>query len=102
MKARTGVQGRKRIMASRRLERRQDEFHQHETGVFEYKARIGSGVRIHRRAARPAEPRDDRMTAFPEWLEQIGLAHCRDTLQANGIDFDSASYLTGKTSGGSG
>ena len=34
------------------------------------------------------------MTAFPEWLEQIGLAHCRETLQANGIDFDSASYLT--------
>ena len=34
------------------------------------------------------------MTAFPEWLEQIGLSHCRDILQSNGIDFDSASYLT--------
>ena len=34
------------------------------------------------------------MRAFREWLEQIGLAHCHDTLQANGIDFDSASYLT--------
>jgi len=34
------------------------------------------------------------MRAFRDWLEQIGLAHCLDTLQANGIDFDSASYLT--------
>ena len=34
------------------------------------------------------------MTAFPEWLGQVGLAHCRPILQAHGIDFDSAAHLS--------
>ena len=34
------------------------------------------------------------MTAFPEWLGQMGLAHCRPILLAHGIDFDSAAHLS--------
>ena len=34
------------------------------------------------------------MTAFPEWLGQMGLAHCRPILQAHGVDFDSAARLS--------
>ena len=34
------------------------------------------------------------MTAFVEWLEQVGLAHCTQTLVDNGIDFDVAEGLT--------
>jgi hypothetical protein len=36
--------------------------------------------------------RDDRMTSFPEWLGQVGLAHCRQVLEA--IDFAAAKRLT--------
>ena len=34
------------------------------------------------------QDRSHAMTAFPEWLRQVGLAHCRPILQAHGIDFD--------------
>ena len=34
------------------------------------------------------------MTAFPEWLGQVGLAHCAQVLLENGIDFDVAQGLT--------
>ncbi len=34
------------------------------------------------------------MTAFPEWLGQVGLAHCAQALIENGIDFDVAQGLT--------
>jgi len=34
------------------------------------------------------------MAAFPEWLGQIGLAHCRAILHAHGIDFDNAARLS--------
>jgi class 3 adenylate cyclase/tetratricopeptide (TPR) repeat protein len=34
------------------------------------------------------------VTAFVEWLEQVGLAHCAQTLVDNGIDFDVAQGLT--------
>ena len=34
------------------------------------------------------------MTAFPEWLRQVGLAHCGPILQAHGIDFDRAANLS--------
>ena len=34
------------------------------------------------------------MTTFPEWLGQIGLAHCAQVLLENGIDFDVAQGLT--------
>jgi class 3 adenylate cyclase/tetratricopeptide (TPR) repeat protein len=34
------------------------------------------------------------VTPFVEWLEQVGLAHCAQTLIDNGIDFDVAQGLT--------
>ena len=34
------------------------------------------------------------MTAFVEWLEQVGLGHCARTLVDSGIDFDVAQGLT--------
>ena len=34
------------------------------------------------------------MTAFAEWLGQVGLAHCAQALVENGIDFDIAQGLT--------
>ena len=34
------------------------------------------------------------MTAFSEWLGQVGLAHCRPILQAHRIDFDGATHLS--------
>jgi len=34
------------------------------------------------------------VTAFAEWLGQVGLAHCAQALVENGIDFDIAQGLT--------
>jgi class 3 adenylate cyclase/tetratricopeptide (TPR) repeat protein len=42
----------------------------------------------------PGAPGRDALTSFREWLGQIGLAHCTQSLLENGIDFDVASELT--------
>jgi class 3 adenylate cyclase/tetratricopeptide (TPR) repeat protein len=36
----------------------------------------------------------NKMTAFPDWLGHVGLAHCRSILQAHGIDFAGAALLS--------